>query len=242
MKRLSSSILCLFAPVLLMAGCEQKPVMSNTSEYLRLHGIVNDGRTVNEIVLIKDENKNQAKLRFPEEFRVSVETPNTHGPNPQSIRKGYAYSASISLDITDDMEFSSSKVQSTKKIIGILQLQFGATNDIKNDAWEQDQIANIKKNSSKTVVREDLRLFEYATYQSGQHAGNYYYLPMDENFRAVDGRPILIGCLAANGPCAGSFRYLDKVAVTFSFPRALLAHWRGLYLQSLKITKTVLIK
>jgi hypothetical protein len=71
----------------LTGGCNERIPLENTPELYKLHGIVNDGKTANEITLINDRNKNRPKLRFPPEIPVGVYTPETYNPDPTPIRK-----------------------------------------------------------------------------------------------------------------------------------------------------------
>jgi hypothetical protein len=81
----------LMLSALLSSGCKERVPAENTPDFYKLHGIVNDGKTANEIALINDRNSNQPKLRFPPEIGVSVYTPDTHNPNPKIIRNALAF-------------------------------------------------------------------------------------------------------------------------------------------------------
>jgi hypothetical protein len=234
----------------LLSGCKDRVPLANTPGYYKLHGIVNDGQTVNEITLFNDRNDNRPKLRFPAGVGVDVNTPGTHGPNPTSIRKGFAYSAAVWLDLTDVLKLKPVPHDNASNSVSITFHASLGPEDVQKAEAGLNEIARL---SVRTTEKPEWGLREYVliTPKTDSISG-YHYVPTDESSRPTnDGVRMSIGCrpeaakLTNNiGPssCAASFNFPGGMAVSYMFSPKLLPYWREIYQEVIKFTDSILVK
>jgi hypothetical protein len=231
----------------LLSGCKDKVPLENTVEFDKLHGIVNDGKTVNEITLINDRNDNRPKLRFPAGVSVGVNTPGTHDPNPTLIRKGFAYSATVWLDLTDALKLKPVPHDST---LNSVYITFIASPGV--DIQTEARLKEIEHLSVRTTEKLNLGLREYVLLSpKSDDIAEYDYVPIEASFRKVDDVRMWIGCrseaakLTNNlGPssCAANFNFPGGVTASYMFSPQLLPYWREMYQEVIKFTDSILVK
>jgi hypothetical protein len=243
--------------LLMLNGCKERIPPTNTSAFNRLHGIVNDGKTANEITLINGYNKNQPRLMFPPEVAVNVITPGTHDPDPTPIRKGYADSASISLEFTKQKQLIPIVRTPNHLVYDSIFIRFIAGRSPSNIQRTEARLREIAELSVRTTDRPELGLREYVlvTPKTGD-ISRVEFVPMDEDFHSTDGGRMWIGC-HATGPiaelanrlidpalyhCASNFNYRNAINVAYVFEPKLLPYWRNIYPEVVKLTDSVLIK
>jgi hypothetical protein len=230
----------------LLGGCEERIPEENTPAIYKLHGIVNDGKTVNEITLINDRNDNHPKLRFPPQIPISVYTPDTHNPNPKVIRKGFAYRADVTLELNDKQRLIPITRTPDHLVYDTVSIRFSASLGSQTEATEK-RVQEIARLSPDTTDRHDLGLREYRPKSPGWGQG-IYFVPLDEFFRLPDGEKLLIGCQGTTvpngnvGSCSTSFKHPSGTAVTYEFRSEVLQDWRQIYQEVYKFTDSVLVK
>lgn len=236
-------VLAVLVFALLGSGCKEQIPQTNTDPYNRLHGIINDGKTVNEITLINESNGNRPKLRFPSTIRVDVDTHGSHDANPVAIRMGFANEASIDLDMIAEHKF----VPLEKKYSNLMQMRFSASVGPRTADWVADRLEEIKKRSIKTTDKPEWDLREYAI--GDPKTGDiwrYEYVPLDESFRSVDGTRMWFSCNGAGvkGPslCINRFNFSDKLSIDYYYNSDLLPYWRQIHQEVLTFTDSIFTK
>ncbi|WP_211472491.1 hypothetical protein [Collimonas humicola] len=236
----------------LISGCKDHVPESNTPPYYKLHGIVNDGKTVNEITLFNDRNNNLPELRFPPEIFVDVDTAGAHDSNPTLIRKGFANSAGIALAFN-----SKNKLEPLKnKHDDFVSLNFSASLGPENVQATEARLREIASSSIRTTTMTDWGLREYVTLApKTDMLSQFDYVPLDDSIRSADGVRIWVGCLGGGDrsvlgspaertaayACAGHFDIQGGLSVTFIFKSELLPHWREIYNEANRIAKTAIV-
>ncbi|MHA6879850.1 hypothetical protein [Ralstonia pseudosolanacearum] len=229
-------------PCLLVGfGCKERVPDENTPAFYALHGIVNDGKTVNEITLINDENNNHPKLRFLPGVFVSVNTPGTHDSRPVPIKKGFAYSAGVWLDLNEVPELRRVVEKGRSNSINIT---FHASLGRENVRDVEKRLKDVERFSIRTTDKADWNLREYVLVTPGtDRLSAYEYVPMGGDFRSIDGVRMWIGCQAAGSVaqlanlsndrvlygCASHFNYKNGLSLTYHFDQRLLPYWRLVY-------------
>jgi hypothetical protein len=236
-------VLTVLVFALLGGGCKEQIPPTNTDPYNRLHGIINDGKTVNEITLVNESNGNRPKLRFPSTIRVDVDTYGSHDSNPVTIRTRIANEASIDLGINAERNL----VPQVKNYADSIQIRFSASVGPAKADWISDRLGEIKKRSIKTTDKPEWGLREYAigNPKTGD-VGRYEYVPLDESFRSFDGTRMWFSCngAGARGPslCINRFNFSEKLSVVYSYDSRLLPYWRQIHQDVLTFTDSILIK
>lgn len=248
MKSLKAALVIWLA--LCAFGCKERVPDENTPAFYKLHGVVNDGKMVNEITLINDRNENHPKLRFPPEIPVSVYTPDTHNPNPKIIRKGFAYEASVILELDTNRKLVAVVRTPEHLVYDTVEIRFRSSLGSDNSKTIDAKLQEILRLSPPAVDRSEWGLKEYTPTIAGELQG-YEYLPSDSNLKSVDGRRIWIRCdvggakVAKNqGPaeCASHFDYRNGLSVVYVFRSSLLPYWQQIYDGVVKFSDFVLVE
>jgi hypothetical protein len=236
--KMSKATLILALAMLMLSGCKERVPAENTPAFYKLHGIVNDGKTINQITLVNDRNNNRPKLRFPPHISVYVTTPGTHDRNPRVIRKGFAYGAGVSLEFN-----------AQKKLIPIVRTpdhlvydrvgiyfnaSLGGENPQKENAWLQEFL----QKSVQTTDKPEWGLREYHL-KGPNLADSIYYIPLDHDFKSMEGANIYFSCYVN---CTSSFSLLSGAAIVYNFNPSLLPYWREIYEEVYKFTDLVIVK
>ncbi|MFZ6708174.1 hypothetical protein [Undibacterium sp. TC9W] len=250
-KLLQVMAFCLIALNLYACKRNQLP-HSGTRAHNELHGIVNDGKTTNEIVLFNDINSFQTKLRFPPEISVVVETLGWNAPEqPTLIRKGYANNARIGLDLTKKMQLVPKKSIAEDQLLGGLGVQFSANGGIPTPEYIE---ANFKESIANTRPFEDkpeLKLREYTQLTANGDISGYLYVPLDKNIKGFEGEKILIGCHVGGAKslnnqrpssCASHIRRAGGLSVTYSFDSGLLPYWHEILSEINNVTDRLVVQ
>ena len=227
----------------LNGGCKEQIPPTNTDPHNRLHGIINDGKTVNEITLVNGVNDNRAKLRFPPEIRVDVDTQGSHDSNPVPVRMGSANVALINLEVDEKHKL----VPLAKKYSDSIQIRFSASVGPRKADWVADRLQEIRNRSIKTTEKPEWDLREYISGNpEAGSAGRYEYVPLDENFRSVDGTKMWFSCNGAGvrGPslCINRFNFSDKLSIDYYYSSDLLPYWRQIHQEVLTFADSILVK
>jgi hypothetical protein len=235
-------VLAVLVFALLGSGCKEQIPPTNTDPYNRLHGIINDGKTVNEITLINESNGNRPKLRFPSTIRVDVDTHGSHDANPVAIRMGFANEAWIDLEIDGEHNL----VPQVKKHSDSIQIRFSASVGPAKADWIADRLGEIEKRSIRTTDKPEWGLREYAI--GDPKTGDiwrYEYVPLDESFRSVDGTRMWFSCNGgASKPdhCMNSFNSSDGLSIVYVYEPNLLSYWRQIHQEVLTFADSIFVK
>ena len=233
--------------LLSFAGCKERPPMEGSPDYYKLHGIVNDGKTVNEITLINDRNNNRPKLRFPADIAVGVVTEGLNDPVPNQIRKGFANEASVWLGLSEKKWLIPVVMMPDHMGYEAVRIRLIASLGSQTDATEKliHKIAQLSVHT--TTDRHDVELREYRPKSPGWGQG-FYFVPLDDAFRLFDGEKLIIECEGTTrsngniGTCGASFNHPSGTAVAFHFHSKNLPYWRQIYTEIYKFTDSVVVK
>lgn len=242
------------------AGCKKHTyIISGTAPYNELHGIINDRKTVNEITLVNDRNSNAPKLRFPADIPVGVYTAISanliDAANPPSeIRKGYATKAQIGMGFTKNKRLvplipgGPERVLSEKENLGNVGIHFIASLGPYTVEKTEAYLHEIATQSIRTTDKVEWGLREYIPTIAGQQQG-FIYVPLDTNFRSIDGVRIYFGCGNAGAvtnrspaSCATNFNDIQGLAVTYNFQPELLPYWRELHSEVIRVSHSFLVQ
>lgn len=230
-------VVVVVALVLVGFGCKGRIPEENTPAFDRLHGVINDGKTVNEVTLINDQNDNHPRLRFPSDIPVTVYTPETHGKNPKTIRKGFAYEAKVALELSAEKKLKAIVRTPENLVYDTVEIRFSSNLGSDNKKIVEDRLREFSRHSFATADKLDLGLREYTPTIAGKLQA-YEYVPLDSDLKSVDGSRIWIRCdvggariLNNQGPaeCASHFDYKDGLSVVYVFRASLLPYWRQIY-------------
>ncbi|MHA6893253.1 hypothetical protein ACQUJT_04110 [Ralstonia pseudosolanacearum] len=236
--------------VLVGFGCKERVPEENTPAFNKLHGVINDGKRVNEITLINDRNNNRPRLRFPPDVPVSVYTPETHEPNPKIIRKGFAYEATVVLELSAEKKLKAIVRTPDHLVYDTVEIRFISSLGPDSPQAVEARLKEISRESFQTIDRAEWGLKEYQPTIAGDLAG-YEYVPFDEEFKSIDGGRMWIGChvggakLTNNqGPagCAGHFNYRNGLNVTYLFNSSILPYWRQIYGEVVRISDSFVVE
>lgn len=216
-----------------LVACKEYVPASGTVDYNRLHGIINDGKTVNEITLVVDGKDTGPTVRFPKDMPVLVETAGTHDADPIPIRRGFANSARTTLFYAKDVGLVRiNPVQRKADSYGVM-VEFHASRGPQRAQDVEKRLQEIAQLSVRTTDRPELGLREYVLLvPKTDVVSQYVYVPIGEALISPDGGRMYIGCRANdNGPtrCADSFTYQGRLAVAYDYSPDLLSHWRQLH-------------
>lgn len=238
--------------VLSMNGCKDRIPLENTDDYNRLHGIVNDGKTVNEITLFNVRNNNHPKLRFPPSISVGVNTPGTHNSDPTPIRKGFAYEASITLELNDQKRLIPIVRTPDHLVYDTVKIVFHASSGLENAKRVEARLQEISQLSVRTTSRPEWGLYEFVLVApKTDQIMSYEYVPINKKFRSTDGARMWIGCHAGGskltnneGPasCASHFNYQDELSVAYIYDARHLPYWHEIYEEVVRFTDSALVK
>ncbi|MCO5396953.1 hypothetical protein [Ralstonia soli] len=227
-------------------GCEERVPPENTPAFDELHGIVNDGKRVNEITLINDRDGSHPKLRFPPEVPVSVYTPDTHNPNPKTIKKGFAYQASVTLELDPQRKLVSIRRTPEHLVYDTVEIRFRS--GLLNSAWAEATLSDLLRRSSKVVDKVEWGLKEYMPI-AGDTLHSFDYIPLDDSFRSIDGRILWIHCSVGGtmtlgnqkpADCGSNFHYKNGLSVVYVFNASLMPHWQEIYREVIRFSDQVL--
>ncbi|WP_211472487.1 hypothetical protein [Collimonas humicola] len=226
----------------LSSGCKEQIPPTDTDPYNRLHGIINDGKTTNEITLVNESNTNRPTLRFPSAIRVDVDTSGAHDSHPVPIRTGIANEASIDLAVDTEHKL----VPYVKKHFDSIQIRFSASVGPAEADWVAARLREIEKRSIKTVDKSEwgLREYDIGDPKTGT-VWRYEYVPLDESFRSFDGTRIWFSCNGGGGRpdhCMNRFDFSDGLSIVYIYEPDLLAYWRQIHQEVLKFVDSSLVK
>ncbi|WP_338846100.1 hypothetical protein V8J88_20415 [Massilia sp. W12] len=230
------SLLCLA----LLVACERPMPMYGSTEHNALHGIINDGKTVNQITLFNDRNNFRPTLRFDPEITVYAGTLGWDAyKNPSKIRPGWANEIRISLSFTADHKLVPDKKAAEEKTLGVIDIDFNASLGESHE-WSAMQKKYIDEIIAKSPIRnqkDNWGLHEYMVVD-GKDVERYVYVPIDQNYNGGRDYPFSIHCDAAAQiedkvhpliNCVADLVYQPDIAVTYKFVPKLLPYWREIY-------------
>ncbi|MFZ6640918.1 hypothetical protein ACO0LL_14315 [Undibacterium sp. TC4M20W] len=236
-----------------LQGCKRNQLPhSGTQAHNELHGIVNNGKTANEIILFNDINQFQPKLRFPPEIPVGVETTGWNAPEqPTLIRKGYANDARIGLELTKDLQLVPKKSMEEDQLLGGIGVHFSAHGGRSTPEYAE---ANFKESIALARPFEDkpeLKLREYTLLTANGEISGYLYIPLDKNIKGPGGEKILLGCHVGGASslhnqrpssCASHIERKGGLIAIYSFDSALLPYWLTIRTEIIRFTDSVTIQ
>jgi hypothetical protein len=238
--------------ILIVSGCKERVPAENTSEFYKLHGVVNDGKTINEITLVNDRNSNRPKLRFPAQINVSVITPYTHDREPKLIRRGFAYGADVSLELNEQKKLVPIANTPDHLAYDRVGIHFSASLGVESPEKRNARIEFFAKKSITVVEKPEWGLREYVTVAPKTNSiDGYEYFSLDERIRSIDGLRIWVGCSHGgsditknDGPvhCTSYFTDPRGVGVTYDYDVQLLPYWRQIYLEVLHFSNSVIVE
>ncbi|WP_338846101.1 hypothetical protein V8J88_20425 [Massilia sp. W12] len=230
------SLLCLA----LLVACERPMPMYGSPEHNALHGIINDGKTVNQITLFNDRNDFRPTLRFDPEITVRAATLGWDAyKNPTKIRPGWANKINIVLGFTKNKKLLAANKIPENEILGFVYIDFIANLGDSPD-WNAKQnklIAEIIARSPIRNQRNDWGLHEYMVVD-GKEVDRYVYVPIDQKYNGGRDYPFSIHCNTGAliedkvhplTNCVANLLYKPDIAVTYAFSPNLLPYWREIY-------------
>jgi hypothetical protein len=250
-KMLKATLILALA-MLMLSGCKERVPAENTPAFYKLHGIVNDGKTINQITLINDRNNNRPKLRFPPHISVYVITPGTHDRNPRVIRKGFAYGAGVTLELNAQKKLIPIVRTPDHLVYDRIGIYFNASLGGESPERRNARIEEFVQKSIETTDKPEWGLREYVLVApKTDHISGYEYIPMDESVRSADGLRMWIGCSHGgskitnnDGPvhCTSYFTDQRGIAVTYDYGVRLLPYWRQIYQEVVNFTDSVIVE
>lgn len=237
----------------LLVGCKDRVPAANTPAFNELHGIVNDGKTINEIILINDRNGNRPQLRFPPEIGVTAYTPHTHDPNPKVIRRGFAYEVAVTLALDQKKRLVPPSQAPKDPVYSSVHIRLGASQGPEDRQRTEARLKEIAQLSVRTMDNPEWGLREYVLLApKTDTVMAYEYLPLDENLTPFHSETIRISCHATGGSftsgdhrpstCASHYFDYSGVSVSYRYDSRLLAYWYDIYREVFSFTDSVLIK
>ncbi|WP_338846102.1 hypothetical protein V8J88_20430 [Massilia sp. W12] len=186
---LSNLILVSFV---LLTACERPMPLYGSSEHNALHGIINDGKTVNQITLFNDRNNFRPTLRFDPEITVYASTLGWNAyKNPSKIRPGWANTINIVLDFTKNKKLVVGNKIPENEILGFLNIDLIANLGDSPD-WNTMQNKLIDEIIAKSPIRnqkDDWGLREYITVEKNR-VERYVYIPIDQVYNGGRDYPL----------------------------------------------------
>ncbi|WP_211475177.1 hypothetical protein [Collimonas humicola] len=232
-----------------LSGCKERLPLTNTDNYNQLHGIVNDGSTVNEITMVNERNGNRPRLRFPAEVEVNVFTLGTDDTNPVSIKKGIADKASVGLQFNAEQKLV--PIVKGEKNGDLIRIDFIASLGPDSPQLIDERLLEVAREAVQKPEKQEWGLREFVlVVPKTEMISGYAYVPLDQSFRSMDGARMWIGCHAggskitnSEGPasCASNFNVPGGLGVTYEYGSRLLPFWRQIHEQVLEFTKSVLV-
>ena len=227
-----------------LAACKDHLPIEGTPEHYALHGVVNDGKTINDIRVFHSSVTTSVHLRFPAGDWVGVTTQGWDYRPPVKIRKGYAtlvfrYMAFdekngelVDLEKRGDMgvvgiHYQSSVYKWTPEVYG-----------------PESPTKLFERDIREWGLRESLR-------KRGERIeGRIRYFPIDKTFHAKNAEPIWMNCnvggtieTTGEGP-AGCFGYFQQrgLSVELYFDYRLMPRWREIYVGVSKNLDSIIIE
>lgn len=234
--RINGVVACLIL-VLMVFGCREKLPNVNSDAYNALHGIVNDGKTTQEIILVSPFSNAKAKLKFPPEIYVTAYTWGSHNNPPTPIRKGYAHQLRIYLSVDDDYRLTSSSEAPDRRSI---RMEITAQSPLDRATDTGRGMSELTRNLLRSTERAELGLVEYVTLvptTTGQIT-TFSYVPMDREVRSLDAPKILITCSRSGTDmqnneeaslCHTSFTLSGRIVISYYFDMSVLPGWKKLH-------------
>jgi len=250
--KMSKATLILALAMLMLSGCKERVPAENTPAFYKLHGIVNDGKTINQITLVNDRNNNRPKLRFPPHISVYVTTPGTHDRNPRVIRKGFAYGAGVSLEFNAQKKLIPIVRTPDHLVYDRVGIYFNASLGAKSPERRDARVQGFVQKSIRTTDKPEWGLREYVMVApKTDDISGYQYIPLDESVRSVDGLRMWIGCSHGGSNitkndrpvhCASSFSDRRGVGVTYDYDVSLLPYWRQINQEVVNFLDSIIIE
>ncbi|MEC4718280.1 hypothetical protein RY831_03910 [Noviherbaspirillum sp. CPCC 100848] len=239
-----------------LGGCEDKMPRVGSEQYNQLHGILNDGNTVNEITLFSEQSKFQPKLRFPPTVRVAATTWESGDGQSAKIRKGFANEVVTSLWLSEQGRLLFEKVDASSDGPRRVSFAFIAGVDPNFKNSQKQRLKDIVARSVRTTDLPELGLKEYVVLEPKSSAiATVAYVPLRKEDLSLFGDAQWISCEVAastkdlNEPligrvdsCATSFHSLETLTFTASFERTVLSSWRDLVDESNSFANSILMK
>ena len=237
-----------FAFLLLLMGCERPFPLLGSPAHDAMHGVINDGKTVNQITLFNDRNNFRPKLRFEPAIAIEPQTYGWNAPkNPVKIRPGLANKVSFGMDFTTEHKLVPHKTVPEKQILGSVGIVFIASLG-SSPAWQAKQKEVQRKIIAKSPIsniKQDWALHEYMIV-SGEWVRSYEYFPLDQSFDRDKNDPFRISCGTGAlfkdkehhlSGCAANMLYVPDISITYRFGPQLLPYWREVYQEIQAFTK-----
>lgn len=217
-----------------------------TDAYNRLHGIVNDGKTLNTITLVNEHSQYKPTLTFPVGVTVVASTERRDASGSLEIRKGFADSVEPILELGMDGFLHA---QSEKSLKGKVIVRYSAMLRNKTPEEVEGRLGEIVHLAGGQAINSEWGLNEYVPLIRGEPQF-LQYIPINKNFKAIDGTRMWIGCsiggTVTQTPlrpfrCTSSFNYKNGLAVTYTFTSEMLPQWREIYDAVLQFTDSILV-
>jgi hypothetical protein len=226
-----------FLQLLVLAGFgtgvyAQRP-LDNSPASIALHGVVNDGKTVNRIKV------KGVELVFPAGIRVVPLT-----PHPEKIVKGQAHKATVALIFPEFRSPPEAEAQRYNEYKDGVRIEF------RSDMHENPGALNKYLESRKwesIAERPDLGLRVYLRSDGGW--GGLTYVPLSTNARTPGGGPLQFRCdyvPAQPRPpkpsrCRSGYSHSSGVFVHYVFAGPLIRHWREVELGVRRFADSVIM-
>lgn len=210
--------------------------LSNTAEYNALHGIVNDGKTANTIVLHNDRNDNRPKLRIPAGFYVTAYTSGSHSRPPTPIKKGYADHIVLSAYFHPQTGLGPTANQGSAPVqINLIASldPYRESEKARKSEESARKIAELKAKYHVTKYVPEPTLLELRAPPS-LYRSQVYLVPVDPLARTPEGEHHLFGCNGESevsrlfNRCAARFNLPNGLAGSFVFRGEQIPHWAAI--------------
>jgi hypothetical protein len=235
MTNFRTLIVCATA-IALTIGCKEHLPPTSSEPYNRLHGIQNDGKTVNSITLVNETTHNVVTLQFPPDIYVSVYTAGSHDPKPKTIEKGFANEVWVDLDFNKIIkERNPIRSDGEREVqFPVVQVQLSATalsrSNETSESYNSKSLAEVKEKSQPPVERQEWGLLEYRPLKNNP-GPLINFLPMDDSYRTQNGARLFIACdrkgstYMLAGTCFTTFTHPSGISGRYIWTTALLPYW-----------------
>lgn len=223
MKKIKGMAIALL--LIQLTACKDHLPIEGTPEHYALHGVVNDGKTINEIKLFDPRIVLPVRLRFPADTWIGVTTEGWNDRPPVIIRKGYATTLLTSKTFDENKKLVN---VNEKKPDATVTIYFRTSN---HKATPADYGTG---SSSKNYEREikEWGLIESVRKRGEEIEGRFVYLPIEASFHAKNAEPVWMNCNASGEVPASCHGYFQQrgLSVEFHFDYRLMPQWREIYI------------
>lgn len=227
-----------------ITSCKDHLPIEGTPEHYALHGVVNDGKTNNEIRVFHPSVTTSVHLRFPAGDWIGVTTQGWNDHPPVKIRKGYATRVFRYMSFNEkNGELVKSVDEREMDFVGI---------HYRSSIYKWTPGIYGSESPTKLFERDikDWGLRESLRKRDERIEGRIRYFPIDKSFHAKNAEPIWMDCNVGGtnettgeqpAGCHGYFQQRG-LSVELYFDYRLMPRWREIYLSVSENLDSIIIE